>query len=81
MGYRIRISREWGCSPLGGQAVTFAAGEYHVPDEISDFLAQRCLRSGRAILLDDDADIEPPRKVAPTNKMRGKAPENKSREA
>lgn len=79
MGYKIRISREWSCSHRGAQAVAFAPGEYHIPDEMSDFLAQRCLREGRGIVIDNDEGADPlAKKRSPSNKMRGRMPENKA---
>lgn len=74
LSYKIRISRQWECSPRGGALVTFSAGDYLVPDDISDYLAQRCLRSGLGKLV-EDAKQEPRRQA---NKMRRGAPENKS---
>jgi hypothetical protein len=69
---KIKLNREWGCSPLGGAAVSFAPGTYSVPEQMSDFLADRCLRSGRGQLVNDEQ--EPQRQ-----KSKGRAPENKLR--
>lgn len=76
MTYKIRISRQWECSPRGGALVTFSAGEYRVPDEMSDYLAQRCLRSGLGKIVEDVERKKEP--LRPTNKMRRGAPENKA---
>lgn len=75
MTYRIKISREWSCFPRGGPEAKFAAGCYTVPDQISDYLAQRCLHSGIGKLLEHEEHVKRP---APQNKMRGRAPENKA---
>lgn len=81
MTYKIRVSREWGCSPLGGPAVSFPAGEYAVPEQMSDYLAQRCIRSGIGTLVEppgnDGREVFHPKKRAPHNKAKGAAPENK----
>jgi hypothetical protein len=70
MKYKIKITgRDWAsCSSVGGPIVTFKPGVYSVPDQMSEFLAQRCVRSGRGHIEED----------APKQKMRGRAPENKA---
>lgn len=70
MSRKIKLNREWGCTPLGGAPVSFAAGVYSVPEQMSDFLADRCLRAGRGHLVNDDEPIV---------KSKGRAPENKLR--
>lgn len=70
MSRKIRLNREWGCTPLGGAPVSFAPGVYSVPEQMSDFLADRCLRSGRGHLVNDES--------RPAVKNKGRAPENKS---
>lgn len=73
MSYRIKINREWSCSHLGAANVTYPPGVYTVPDEMSDELGQRCLRSGRGKLVSEPERVK---SAAPQNKMRN-VPENK----
>lgn len=73
MTYKIRVSpRGWACTPRGGATISFSAGVYVVPDDMSDELAQRCLRSGRGTIVNDDV-----KRGAPNNRKRA-LPENKS---
>lgn len=92
MKYRIRVgARGWGCSPLGGSAVHFQPGDYDVPEQMSEFLAGRCIRSGRGMRLKEktqsiigqvieDGEIQRGKEVFEPRprKMKGRAPENKS---
>lgn len=74
MGFKIKLYREWGCTPLGGKAVSFAPGVYSVPEQMSAFLADRCLRSGRGQKLEEPASGE-----TAARRSKGAAPENKLR--
>ncbi|HLF12789.1 MAG TPA: hypothetical protein VJA26_16415 [Gammaproteobacteria bacterium] len=76
MAYKIKLSRLWECSPRGDVLVSFSAGEYVVPDDMSDYLAQRCLRSGIGKIIDDEPEQNKQPRAA--NKMRRAAPENKA---
>lgn len=73
MTYRIKVSeRGWSCAPRGGSEVSFKPGIYKVPDEMSEYLAGRCIASGRGARLMDVKE------GAPSNKKLKGAPENKS---
>jgi hypothetical protein len=67
MGYRIFIARGWACSHRGAAAVEYKPGEYTVPEEMPEHLAQRCLREGRGRIA---TDVKGP---APFNKARPRA--------
>lgn len=74
MSYKIRVSsRGWSCSPRGAAEISFSGGEYRVPEEMSHDLADRCLRSGRGTMVQNDI-----KQGAPSNKKLRGAPENKS---
>ena len=60
---------------MGGPEVKYPPGVYSVPEEMPPHLAERCLRSGRGQLVQEPAHVKAP---APENKMRGRAPMNKS---
>ncbi len=83
MTRKIKLNREWGCTPLGGAPVSFAPGVYSVPEQMSDFLADRCLRSGRGQLVNDEQRYvvgnDGPEVFVPKGKAKGRAPENKLR--
>lgn len=68
MPYKIRLDREWACSPLGASEIKFSAGTYSVPDEMSEYLADRCLRSGRGHIADDEPIQQARKRGAPRNK-------------
>lgn len=73
MSFKIKVSREWTCSPPNGPTRVFAAGIYEVPDQMSDYLAQRCLRSGLGKLVSDEKPAAQERAAlmrAPRNKAR-----------
>lgn len=71
MSYRIRVSREWSCSPPGQEMVTFPPGTYDVPGDMTEYLARRCLHSGRGILLEEEP---PQREHKPRRASRSPAP-------
>ena len=70
---KIRFTRQWSCSPRGEPEQVFEAGDYEVPSEISPYLADRALRSGRAHRVDDK---EATSLKSPARRAR-RAPENK----
>lgn len=79
MTYRIYIAREWSCSPLGGPAVSYPPGGYRVPEDMSDYLAERCLRAGRGRIVQDAPEpAPPPAKGARRIRAIRQAPQNKS---